>query len=198
MLLIPFSGWLADRYHPVRVVIVGYLMNMLLAIPASMIWLFWHPSPHTAFWVWMVIGVGLAAPTAAVLGVQDPPLLMRIFPRSRYGQFCSANAMWRSIGGIVGGVLAGVSFDILKHHVSQDQVYHFIPVWQLIFTILSFVCLMKLYKSWKHYGGDTEYVPPIPGEVAASAIGTRPHGQRSMKSDFVWMKAVLMPTASGN
>ncbi len=167
-LLIPVSGWLADRYHPIRVVIAGYLMSILVVYPAAMIWFFWHPSPNVAFWVWIVIMVGLTAPAAAIMGVQDPPLLMRIFPRDRYGQFCSANAMLRSIGAVVAGILAGVFFDVIKHHVAPGQVYHFIPVWQLILTVPSFICVTKLYKSWKRYGGDAGYTPPVPGSVSAS------------------------------
>ena len=82
---------------------------------------------------------GTICPATAIVGVEDPPLLMRIFPRDRYGQFCSSNAMWASSGGILCGVLAGVFFDTLKHHVDPGKVYYFIPVWQLTFTIPGFV-----------------------------------------------------------
>ncbi len=38
------------------------------------------------------------------------------------------------------------------------------PVWQMLFTIPAFVCVLMLYRSWKSYGGDDDYVPPVPGE----------------------------------
>jgi hypothetical protein len=89
---------------------------------------------------------------------------MVIFPRSRYGQYCSANAMLRSLGGIFGGILAGVFFDQASHFVSHKDVYRLMPIWQLTFTIPALICVVFLYRSWKHYGGDTAYLPPVPGE----------------------------------
>ena len=88
----------------------------------------------------MLIMVGLSAPAAALIGVCDPPLLMRMFPGERLGQFCSANAMWRSIGSIVGGLLAGIFLDLLRRYSHAPNVYAFIPVWQLILLHPRVVC----------------------------------------------------------
>ncbi|MGI4789851.1 MAG: MFS transporter [Janthinobacterium lividum] len=164
--LIPWSGWLADRFHPLRIVIAGYLVTILLAIPATFIWFFWHPVPKIAFLAWLVISIVFTAPAAALIGICDPPLLMRIFPRDRYGQFCSANALLRSVGGIIGGVLCGAFFDLLKAHVPPQRVYCYTAVWQLVFMIPSLFFLVKLYQSWKRYGGDASYVPPLPSHVS--------------------------------
>jgi MFS family permease len=160
--LILGSGWLADRYHPIRVVLAACIINLVLVLPANMIWLFWHPTPEKAFWVALTIAVGFGAPVAALQGVWDPPMLMRLFPRERYGQFCSTNAVWRSIGGIIGGGLAGGFLDVMTHYVGKERAYFFIPVWQLAFGIPAFLILLKLFKSWKRYGGDDRYVPPVP------------------------------------
>ena len=163
-ILIPLSGWLADRYHPLRIVITGYLVNIFVTLPATMIWLFWHPGSHVAFLAWMVISIVLTAPSAALLGVYDPPLFMVIFPRSRYGQYCSANAMLRALTGILGGVLTGAFFDWAGHVMAHRDVYRLMPVWQLVFTIPALACVVLLYRSWQRYGGDGQYVPPVPGE----------------------------------
>lgn len=160
--LILGSGWLADRYHPIRVVIAGGLFNLFVVLPAHMVWIFWHPEPRIAFWVAMTIAIGLNAPLGALMGVWDPPMLMRLFPRERYGQFCSTNAVWRSIGGIAGGGLAGGYLDLVAHFVGKERAYFFIPVWQMAFAIPAFIILLKLFKSWKRYGGDENYKPPIP------------------------------------
>jgi MFS family permease len=168
--LIPVSGWLADRFHPLRIVIAGYVVNLAVTLPATLIWLAWHPASHVAFWVWMGISIALIAPATALLGVYDPPVFMVIFPRSRYGQYCSANAMLRSLGGILGGVIAGAFFDFAAHHVKHEDIYRLMPIWQILFTIPAFVCVLLLYRSWKRYGGDAHYVPPVPGETLARRL----------------------------
>lgn len=162
-LLILVSGWLADRYHPIRVVVAGQLMQFFMVLPTSCIWLFWHPSPQVAFWVWMVISVCLISPAAALIGVADPPLLMRLFPRERYGQFCAANNMWRCLGLIIGGILAGAFLDAVKRFSGAANIYAFIPIWQIIFYIPVVYCILKVYQNWKRHGGDLAYIAPMPG-----------------------------------
>lgn len=159
--LILLSGWLADRYHPIRVVLIGAIVQLFIVTPASMIWLFWHPTPDVAFTVSMIMGIGLTAPAAALLGVWDPPMLMRLFPRDQYGQFCSTNAIWRSIGAILGGAMAGVFLDIITHWVGKKHAYFYIPVWQFVFSLPSLWFLIMLYRSWKRHGGDAGYLPPM-------------------------------------
>jgi hypothetical protein len=87
---------------------------------------------------------------------------MRFFPRERYGQFCSTNAIWRSIGGILGGMLAGGFLDIVTKFVGRETAYLYIPVWQLAFTIPGAVFFFMMYRSWKRHGGDENYIPPVP------------------------------------
>jgi MFS family permease len=161
-ILIVGSGWLADRYHPIRVLLVGQCLQLLIVLPVLSIWLFWRPPAQVAFWAWLGMSVGLVAPVAALIGVGDPPLFMRLFPRERYGQFCSANAMWRSLGSILGGFLAGVFLDLLTRYSHVANVYAFLPVWQVVFYVPVVYAAYKLFKSWKHYGGDAAYQPPMP------------------------------------
>jgi len=177
-ILILGSGWLADRYHPFRVVIAGYTMQLFLVLPATSIWLFWHPASGMVFKAWLIISIGLTAPAAALIGVCDPPLLMRIFSRERYGQFCAANAMWRSAGAIVGGWLAGFFLVTLKHYTGTTAVYRYIPVWQIACYIPVLYCTIKQFQYWKSCGGDRAYAPPLPegwqgGEPGSSIINEK-------------------------
>ncbi len=172
------SGWLADRYHPVRVVVAGSLLG-LLATPVNLIWLFWHPQAdalwhfhlHLLQWgtvfeirqVYLVqfcIALGLTAPIASLTAMWDPIMLMRIFPRERLGQFCSTNAVWRSLGGILGATLVGAALDIVGRWVGKDRAYFYIPVWHLAFGIPAVFFLILLYRSWKRHGGAKAYVAP--------------------------------------
>ncbi len=170
------TGWLADRYHPFRVVIGGLCFDLFLALPITMIWIFWHPSGQVAFWVALAISLGLSAPYQAMWAMSDPPLLMRLFPRERYGQFCSTNAIWRSMGNVIGGGLAGGFLDLVGHWVGKEQSYFYIPVWLLLFKIPTLFCFLKLFKSWKHLGGDDAYKPPMIAskETSGSAAETVP------------------------
>jgi MFS family permease len=168
-LLILISGYLADRYHPIRVVAGGLIFQVLLATPVTMIWLFWHPSSHMTFVVSMVISVLLTAPAAALIGVLDPPLLMRVFPRTSYGQFCSANSIWRSWSVIVGGALVGWFLDILTHHLGRDTAFRLLPLWFLGSYLLMLYATLVLYRSWKRHGGDDAYVAPML-EIASEPV----------------------------
>ncbi len=202
------AGWLADRFHPIRVVLAGAFIGLAIVTPATMIWLFWHPPPnamwewHTQWLQWMpvihfqqwhfhvthlepifriqkvylvifCIAIGIVAPGMALGGMWDPPMLMRLFPREFYGQFCSVNGVWRSIGGMTGGALTGVFLDVMTHWVGRERAYFYLPVWSFCFGVPSFLLLYMLYKSWKRHGGDDAYVAPVLKE-SASAIPTNP------------------------
>jgi len=155
------AGWLADRYHPIRVVVLGTFLGMVLVTPANLIWLFWTPSPQMAYWVALFIVIGLHAPAASLGGMWDPPMIMRLFPRSHYGQFCSINAVWRSIGGVVGGLMVAAYLEYLTPIVGKDRAYFYLPLWSMAFSIPSFLLLFGLYRSWKKHGGDEAYLAPV-------------------------------------
>jgi MFS family permease len=155
---IVFSGWLADRYHPLRITLIGFVLTTLIT-PLGLIWLFWHPSPQVVFWFCAISNI-IFAPITALVGVLDPPLFMRIFPRERYGQYCSANALCRSLALIVMGTLAGGYLDLLTRFYDRDTAYRLMPLWMLFFNGLASYFLHKLYRSWKSYGGDEAYIPP--------------------------------------
>jgi hypothetical protein len=126
----------------------------------------------------MVMTIFVLAPAGALWAMMDPPVLLRTFPRSRVGQFCSANAMLRSASIIVFGIPFGIGLDILGNHVGKDRAYLFLPIWQMLCFAGMLVSVVLLYRSWKRYGGDEHYVPPLPAglidEQAASPGDTAP------------------------
>ncbi|MFA6290260.1 MAG: MFS transporter [Victivallales bacterium] len=152
------SGWLADKYHPIRVVIAGLLLLLLVVHPAFMLWLFFTPSQTVSFYLYFAFALFLSAPALALMGILDPAVPLFIFPSERVGQFCSANGMWRAIAGIIGAAVSSFLLDFLIRHLGENRAYKFIYVWQWIFTALTLFCVLMVYKHWEKMGGDKNYV----------------------------------------
>lgn len=160
MVLLYPMGTLADRFHPLRIVLPAQTAFALVTA-VSCIFLFVNFSREGAFWIVALLSattaVVLAANTAALL-----PMYMHIFPRERFGQFCAANAMCGSIGLVVAGALGGLFLDVLKKVFSSrgDYYYRFVPVWSFLFLAFAAFALWLVFKEWKRLGGIRGYVPP--------------------------------------
>jgi Na+/melibiose symporter-like transporter len=154
------AGMLADRYHPIRIMI-GVLLANVLMTPVNLIYLFYNFEPTTVFYLNIAVTM-VSLPIGLLYGASELPLYMRIFPKERFGQFCSAMALVRSVGIILGGLIAGSLIDVLKgiYHDSE-YCYRFLPVWTWACQILAFISILLLYQGWKKLGGVTHYVPPL-------------------------------------
>ena len=163
MVTIFISGWLADKYHPLRIALVGLAGFCFLFLPAMSIWIFFKPSPTASFYLIAFITIFLLNTTWACVSMMDPVVPLRLFPRERVGQFCSANAATRSAAGIVAAPVLGYALDLLATHVGKERAYAFIPVWQFVFHFLALLCVIQVYRHWKRFGGDDNYVARING-----------------------------------
>lgn len=161
MLLMYPMGSLVDRFHPLRVMIVAKL-TFCLAVSVKFIFLFYNFPNQTAFWLYAA-AAGIAIPVDVANRAAGLPMLMRLFPHERFGQFCAANAMCSSLGLIVGGILAGLYLDGLKSVFSDaaDYYYRFVPVWSFFFIGLALLMISLVFREWKKLGGDTSYRSPI-------------------------------------
>ncbi len=101
MNLLFLGDMLADRVHPLRTLLLTSMLNLVVT-PIGLIWLFTTPSPTVYYYFSqaMVLAMG---PVIALAGVSGFPIEMRIFPKERFGHFCSANALVRSVGVLNGG-----------------------------------------------------------------------------------------------
>ena len=157
------TGALADRFHPIRVM-VCMKFCLLLVVPLQFVWLFTHFDPKTNYDVL----IGLTAvdlPVSLMYGAVGIPLMMRIFPRQRFGQFCSFNAMCGSIMGIGSSVAVGVFMTLMRKAFAddvwgKDYCYRLIPAWRLPCLFMSLTFLWLLYREWKRLGGEKHYAPP--------------------------------------
>ncbi len=85
-------GSLVDRYHPLRVKMVaqaGFCVVTLM----QFVFLFYDFPHGVAFWIYAGLA-GISIPVFAANTAAIMPMLMKLFPSERFGQFCSANAMW--------------------------------------------------------------------------------------------------------
>jgi MFS family permease len=154
------AGWLSDKINPIRVYFATTIICTIGNV-AQCAFLFGDWTPHASL-VYMYILSFTVMPFGALQGAAELPMYMRLLPRERYGQFCSANAMVRSFAMMFGSVLAGMFMEVLfqKYLHMDDFRYRFYPVWVLAFQILSCVFLTLMYRQWKARGGEAGYTPP--------------------------------------
>lgn len=161
MLLMYPAGLLVDRFHPIRVMLAAQAIFCFLAA-LKLIFLFYDFPKNMAFWVY-VITAGAAIPANVAIVAASLPMVIKVFPREKFGQFCAANAMCASIGTVVGGSLAGVFLDLMKSFFSQgDYYYRFVPVWSIFFVLVTVFVTGQLFREWKKLGGDQSFSPPVP------------------------------------
>lgn len=162
LLLYP-AGMLADRFHPLRVMVwvkIGILFSTLL----NMIWLIQSFSPEINFYIIASI-TAITLPLDITYLAALNPMIMRILPASRFGQFHSAGFMVISLFSIPAGLAVGLFFDLIREHMPQvkwgvDFCYRFIPVWNFFFFGIGIIFLLLLFREWKRCGGDSCYKPP--------------------------------------
>jgi MFS family permease len=137
-------GPLADRFHPLRVGMVGMAMFAAsgLACYVGIV------DPHS-FWVFTILNT---ATLTIYLGGQIS-LLPRILPRSHYGQYCAANNTLCAIGKFGGPVACGIAVDL----TGQNRVAY---LWQAVFGTLAVGAFVLVIRHWKKLGGDAGFVPP--------------------------------------
>lgn len=169
MLMYPM-GSLIDRWHPIRIMLfsqIGYCVVQA----CMLVFLFKDFSTTTAFWIYGAIA-GIGIPVSVANGSAMLPMLMRLFPHERFGQFCAANAMSGALATITGGVLAGVFLDSVKCvFPGGDYYYRFIPVWSVLFMMATAFVTYLIYSQWKKMGGDKNYQSPDVTSIFRSGEG---------------------------
>lgn len=156
-----FSAIFTDRWHPIR---VNAYMTVFFVIVSAMnlVWLFVSLPGNYFFWLFLGSGVIMGFLNTMTLAC-GLPLVMRMFPQSRFGQFCSAMALVRAAFVMVAGVLSGLFIDVIKGwYGGSDFAYRYIWVWLTVGGIITAFFSLKAYTSWYRLGGDAHFHPPAP------------------------------------
>ena len=156
-----FSAIYVDRWHPMRITVYVSVFN-IVAVFMSWVWVFVNLPGK--YYFWLCLGGNLiAAFQLALFVVAGLPRQMRLFPQSRYGQFCSAQAMLRSFCAIGAGFAAGLFLDLIKwFYHGSDFAYRFNFLWSFVFYVAGTILSIYIYVHWYRLGGDKEYRAPAP------------------------------------
>lgn len=191
-----FGSIFIDRWHPLRILTYSAILSVVYTI-SNFVWLFITISPTPFFWLHMM-GAGLiGAFSNSVSYVAGLPFDMRLHPRSRFTQFCSAQTLLRSLCTIFGGVLVGLYFDVLKSYFpGSDYAYRFWFVWVVFWNVASACFIYSLYRQWQALGGDKHFHVPAPwSETGFEEQAQSPYvGPQSkwLKIDLLIIHAVML------
>ena len=139
-------GMLVDKFHPIRLVIVGLCLHSLTVLLA-----FFLIRGQTSFGVFHVI----AGSCAGFWGTAYAPFLPTVLPRAKYATFASAIGVASAVGMMVIGPACGWFLDNLVHNQ-----YRYIYLWCLVFDLLALMSTLVVYRMFKELGGTRNYVAP--------------------------------------
>lgn len=157
-----FSSIFIDRWHPLRILTYSAVFTAALSM-GGWVWLFVTLPPAAFFWLSMLGGGLIGIFNTALMSLASMPFDIRLQPKSRYGQFCSAQSILANCCKVVAGLCAGLFFDFLKwvFHGS-DYAYRFGFVWTAVANLFLALVICSLYRQWKALGGDLHFHPPAP------------------------------------
>ena len=154
-----FTAVFIDRWHPMR---VSVYLSVLGLAGTAMGWVWLFVTLPGDYYFWLTMGIGLVSMfQSSLAGGCSFPKEMRLFPQSRFGQFCSAQALLRSACTMLAGIAAGAFIDLMQSfYPGSGYAYRFIVVWQIFFSIAIAILALFAYRRWYALGGDAHYKAP--------------------------------------
>jgi WD40 repeat protein len=149
LLAFPF-GLLVDKFHPIRIL----FWTSLLALPFTFLSFWWIQDYASGTWLEM-----MRTPFTGLAGAATAVFHMLLLPRTKYGQFCSANALVRQAVAMIAGGGGGLLMDRLTCSTLWTDNYRYGYLLQGCTATLSMLMLVGVYYHWKKQGG-MNYVAP--------------------------------------
>lgn len=140
-----FLGWLADVFHPLRMVIVALTGYLLVTLWGA----FFVGSEQTFLIGWVLHGVmsGTYFTCAASLG-------QRLFPHERYAQFASAGGICISVATMTLSPILGIFID------AGSIGFRYVFFTAIILTLIALVAALLVFRRFMQLGGPEGYVAP--------------------------------------
>lgn len=138
-------GWLADRFHPVR---VG--LATLVLYGATMAWGAWGATTPATFGVaFMLHGVLMGSFLTGTASLRQ-----RLFPTSKFAQFWSASNIVLGLGYVVIPPAVGLWLD------ATGNVYRYTFAGSAVLAGFGIVAFLVVHRRFMALGGPRGYVPP--------------------------------------
>lgn len=138
-------GWLADRFHPLRLAIAILFVYAVICIFGS----FWVNNSTTFLIAWVLHGV-----VSGTYFTGAASLALRLFPHEKFAQFASAGAIFGALANMVMAPVVGRMID------ASGSVYRYTFVAGFAFTVLALLCGLRVYRQFRKFGGPDHYVAP--------------------------------------
>lgn len=143
LLAYPF-GILLDRWGSHRTLITAFLVSVPLALL-----MFFFTSSKWSFVAWTILREVPWALAALALAKWT----VDVYPRTRYGQFGSAGALFSSLGAMALGPLGGLFID-------WTGSYRYLLLWQAGFLTVGIIAALVVHRRWQALGGESSYRAP--------------------------------------
>lgn len=138
-------GWLADKFHPVRVGIVT-----LVLYAANMVWGAFAATNETTFTIVFILhGVLMGSYLTGTASIRQ-----RLFPATKFAQFWSASNIVVGLGYVVIPPAVGLWLD------ATGNVYRYTFAGGAAIAVCGLVAYAVVYRRFMALGGPRSYVPP--------------------------------------
>ena len=156
-----------NRWHPMRVELYYYFYIVIL-MPLWLRWLFGTIPPQVFLWI-TISGSVIALCINGMNQICSLPSIMLLFPKSRFGSYCSMQALIRSTCFMLMSIVCGVVFDLLKaffgRTMGNDQfAFRLVMPWAIPWYLGAVTFGFLLYREWGRNGGLKNYAPPASWE----------------------------------
>jgi MFS family permease len=138
-------GWLADRFHPLRLTIAALVMLVVSTLVA-----FFLVRDATGFGI-ALVGCGSLSGFWLTATASLPSVL---FPHAKFAVFNSARLTLTSVATMIAGAACGWMLDRLHHD------YHYLFLWWFSFMSVAFFVTLAVYRGFVRYGGQGNYIAP--------------------------------------